>query len=416
MNNRFCNGDYYQHVVNKPDNINISKDFSNILIINSEDRDRYLYPNSNNYVINLNKTYSDVVEIELISIDYNYCRNTFDETNNNINISIDDELYKYDMPIGEYKSIDNIIDTFNTITKNSKDLEGRNTNISIELYNNLDKTYFIFENIETIPLCQILFKGDEKINNRIQRITSNSNTNKPELNTTYYKSINDISTNTFKYKQNTDGRMIGFSENDFSNKISLVQITQITQTLASIDNYHTISLAFTDNHECDRFYTLINIPNIKLEILGKDIGNIFGFSKKDSRNIQINNTVQLSNDALTNVITDIKSNIILSDISYNLKRDHTIYLDIKDLDRLNSNNKNIDNTFAAIPVNMDNKIYFDNTKTYGTIKYFNPVKRNLDKLEICFKDKNGNILQHNGKENCIVFAIKCLNDSNTIRN
>ena len=40
----------------------------NKLIINSEDRDRYLYPNSNNYVINLNKTYSDVVEIELISI------------------------------------------------------------------------------------------------------------------------------------------------------------------------------------------------------------------------------------------------------------------------------------------------------------------------------------------------------------
>ena len=87
---------------------------------------------------------------------------------------------------------------------------------------------------------------------------------------------------------------------------------------------------------------------------------------------------------------------------------------MNDLDRLNSYNKNIDSTFAAIPVKMSNKIYFDNTKTYGTIKYFNPPKRSLDRLEISFKDKKGNILEYTGKENSIVFAVKCLNDRNTI--
>lgn len=401
MSNRFINTDYYQHIINKPNIVNLSTDFSNILVINSDDRDRHLYPNSNEFIIELNNTYSDVIEIEIISIDYDYSRNTFDQSNNEIHISIDDISYKHSIPTGEYKNIDNVLTTFNNLTQNSKELGNRKTDISLGLYQNIDKTYFIFNNSETVPLCKVLYSGEQIIKNRIKRTEPDPN----PFNRTMFNNINDVETNIYNYKQQTDGSIIGFSEKNFSNSINPSNILQ-----AGEYNNYTITLQFSDNQEYDKLYNLINMPNIELEINGKNIGNILGF-KKDDNSIDIKNTVSL--DPITSSY-DIRSNIILSDISYNLKRDHTIYLDIKGLDRLASNNKFIDNTFAAIPVNMSTKIYFDNTKAYGTIKYFNPPKRYIDKLEICFKDKNGRTIEYMGKEHSIVLAIKCLNDKNNL--
>ena len=68
MSKIFPNSDYYQHVVNKPNITTMSTDFSNILVINSEDRNKYLYPNSNNFVTEIMDDFKDIVEIELISI------------------------------------------------------------------------------------------------------------------------------------------------------------------------------------------------------------------------------------------------------------------------------------------------------------------------------------------------------------
>ena len=62
-----------------------------------------------------------------------------------------------------------------------------------------------------------------------------------------------------------------------------------------------------------------------------------------------------------------------------------------------------------IPINKVNHNVFLNTKSHGTIKTFNPTLGSLDRLTISVKDRKGEILDYNGEEHIMMFAVKCLN-------
>ena len=98
---------------------------------------------------------------------------------------------------------------------------------------------------------------------------------------------------------------------------------------------------------------------------------------------------------------------------YDLSSDCFVVLDILELENVRSNSTPVDRAFAVIPL-----VFQHNTKNFvispsGGVppytKYFNPPLARLDRLTICFKDKDGNIVNFNGIENVLEFRIHTLN-------
>lgn len=401
--------DYYQVNINKPEIIKHFSDVSTILVINSLDRNKYLFPNPNNYIIEIDDNFRDVLEIELISIDYEYNRLIIDNSNSHLYFedTNNNYLYKIIMPNGIYDLQNEIVSKFNYIYGMTKGIDDNIKNDIVVKYNDiLDNMYFLinYDNINQINKLNLLYKGREL-----------------SYPSTLY---GDILTDTdiFEYRQKTNGKFFGFSEKDFSNKLKVLKLN-----IEYISNYdHKLIIEFLNSEEYNIFNNILSINDNDLIITFKNIDNlIYNINHSDIKGFKTNNEtnkieiIVTISSILQNIVIgnpDLCTNIILGDINYDLKRDLSIFLDIKELNRLNSKNKNVNNSFASIPVNHANKIYFDNTKNYGTIKYFNPPLRNMDKLSISFKDINGEVLENNGKENSIVFAIKCLNNQKSINN
>ena len=126
------------------------------------------------------------------------------------------------------------------------------------------------------------------------------------------------------------------------------------------------------------------------------------------------NNVALGYQAGTTNTTG-SSNIIIGDTIKTEERDKYVLLDIKELNRLKSTNTNIHDSYVKIPIAQSEQIYFNNTKNYGTVKYFNPILKTLDRLTIKIKDRGGKVLQSGGLDHTMVFAIKCLNNGNNLR-
>ena len=95
-------------------------------------------------------------------------------------------------------------------------------------------------------------------------------------------------------------------------------------------------------------------------------------------------------------------------------KDSYVLLDIQEFNRIECVNSNIQNSYVKIPVNQQEHIYFDNTKNHGTIKFFNPILKKLDRLTVKIKDRDGNILDCNGLDHTMVFAVKSLNSKNNL--
>ena len=91
---------YNTHVIPRPETIKIYNDYSQIVIVDSKDRNKYIYKNSNNYIIELNSQFNDVTEVELISMYYKYTNYEFNMNNNCIFITNDTQSIDTDVSIG----------------------------------------------------------------------------------------------------------------------------------------------------------------------------------------------------------------------------------------------------------------------------------------------------------------------------
>ena len=396
--------DYYNHVITTPSNIKRFSNYTNIMVVNSENRNKYLFPNSNSYVVEVEETLGDIIEIELISLDYEYNRRLFDNTNNEIYITHEQDniTYSISIPQGYYNTTQQVVNNFNNVY--NKNMETLTHSISLK-YSELHKAFYFINllNQNQNGEFKILYKGNE--------IAFPSNT--------YGSIIND--TDVYAYKNNTDGSYLGFSQNDFSNKLNT-----LTLGIENLQNniYH-LTIGFLNENALKQLVNIINTADSDMVLNFVDFrnnietgysisyNNILKFKEIDNTTlkIEVSLTSALENNFIAN--PKIYTNMILGDLSYNLKRDISICLEINELDRIKSNNVNIDKSFAVIDAHS-NKIIFDNTKAYGTIKYFNPPLKKLDRLTISFKDTKGNIIEHSGKENVITFAIKCINDKNNL--
>ena len=405
MNSNLFN--YSSHVIAQPQQIKPLTESSNIIIIDSKDRNKKLYSNSNDYTITFPNVFKDIVEIELISICYKYSNFKIDKTCNTIffdNNSTSENI-EVKLPDGNYT--DSELGSMFTNEFSNKQLPYK---ITMKYSSRLDRYYFLINNSDVYTLQ---FKG-EMSNYNSNLFTDNKNVT--------ISQNNQINT----YKKYTNGSYYGFSPNNFTNMLNVDKMT-ISATEDNGKYIHNLVLDFSDNKsyyqmaEAFNMYdnelkltivsgnTTYDIDNTKLQ---SDNTNTIKFKNENNKiNIMVvlneNLKIIFGNTVLN---PNIYTNIVVGDIMKTDLRDQYVLLDIKEFDRLVSINDNIHNSYVKIPVDMNHHQYFDNAKVHGTIKYFDPIMPSLDRFTIRIRDRNGQILNDNGLDHTMIFSVKCLND------
>tara|TARA_B100001758_G_scaffold246128_1_gene260519 strand:+ start:282 stop:1487 length:1206 start_codon:yes stop_codon:yes gene_type:complete len=395
---------YNSHIIPSPETVRPRNDHSQIIIVDSKDRNKFLYKNSNNYVAELNSQFYNVTEVELISMYYKFSNYEFNNNNNKLfitNNTTSDNL-SISLGIGNYtteKMITHLTYKFNSYCS----IKNINYEITPKYSSILDRFYFSINNTDKFTLN---FKGSEK--RYPSTLYGNTATN----------------TNIFSYKNNTNGVYFGFSENDFSNTYNLFSMK--IETTNTTDKIHKITLTIKDKTS---YYNLINVLNTQdtdMQIYFENSNNgintsytilyndLIGHEVVSDESISV--TLKLSENINNLLIINpiFYTNIVMGDIIRSDIKDSYVLLDIQEFNRLESLNSNIQNSYVKIPVNQNEHIYFDNTKNHGTIKYFNPILKKLDRLTIKIKDRDGNILDSNGLNHTMVFAVKSLNSKNNL--
>jgi len=392
---------YQSHFISKPDVIGSYSDYANIVIIDSKDRNKMLYRNANDYTITLKSPFYDVSEVELISIYYKYSHYEFDKRNNKIfikNISKDKQLT---VPIskGNY-TYEDLIKQFDNQYTNVVSMNNIGYSIYLKYSTIMDKYYFIVDNSD---IFSIDFKGNE--------VSYSANL--------YGNRQND--TGIFEYKKETNGKYFGFSANIFKNKLD-VNVINMTNTNTAIfehdikitfDNVNSYSQLIDSLQLFDSDMMITFIVNGSSKIISNT--NIKGFEILSANEVKIRIILDENMGSLVLQSPTIYTNIVVGDIMRSDDRDKYVLLDIKEFNRLHSLNDNIQNSYVKIPITQSEHIYYDNTKNYGTIKSFNPILKQLDRLSIKIKDRNGYIMDDNGLDHTMVFAIKCLNNKTNLR-
>ena len=406
MNSNLFN--YSSHVIAQPQQIKSHNESSNIIIIDSKDRNKKLYSNSNDYTITFPNVFRDIVEIELISICYKYSNFKIDKLCNTIfvnNNSTNDNL-EVKIPDGNYTDNELSIMFTNEFSNNLLQYK-----IDMKYSSRLNRYYFLINNSDIYTLQ---FKGDMS-NYNDNLFTDNKNVN--------ISQNNQVNT----YKKNTNGAYYGFSPDNFTNMLNIDKMNlEVTEENGKFN--HKLTLDFSDNKsyyqmtEALNMYdndlkltivagdTIYDIDNTKLQ---SDNTNTIKFKNEFNKiNIMVVLDVNLETIFNNNTVVNpnIYTNIIVGDIIKTDLRDQYVLLDIKEFDRLVSINDNIHNSYVKIPVDINNHQYFDNAKVHGTIKYFDPILPSLDRFTIKIRDRNGIILNDNGLDHTMIFSVKCLND------
>ena len=405
MNSNLFN--YSSHVIAQPQQIKPLTESSNIIIIDSKDRNKKLYSNSNDYTITFPNVFKDIVEIELISICYKYSNFKIDKTCNTIffdNNSTSENI-EVKLPDGNYT--DNELSTMFTNEFSNNQLQYK---ITMKYSSRLDRYYFLINNSDVYTLK---FKG-EMSNYNSNLFTDNKNVT--------ISQNNQINT----YKKYTNGSYYGFSPNNFTNMLNVDKMT-ISATEDNGKYIHNLVLDFSDNKSYYQMAEAFNMYDNELKLtivsgtttydinntkLQSDNTNTIKFKNENNKiNIMVvlgENLESIFSNTVLN--PNIYTNIVVGDIIKTDLRDQYVLLDIKEFDRLVSINDNIHNSYVKIPVDMNHHQYFDNAKVHGTIKYFDPILPSLDRFTIRIRDRNGQILSDNGLDHTMIFSVKCLND------
>ena len=91
-----------------------------------------------------------------------------------------------------------------------------------------------------------------------------------------------------------------------------------------------------------------------------------------------------------------------------------VVLDISELNNKHSNNNALNKCFIEVPLGNSRVIHFESTES-NSVVYFNPIKKEINKLTVKFRDLNYDILDNNfGNDYILVFNIKQLNSSGTL--
>jgi hypothetical protein len=377
---------YDQHIFKPPERNETFGRIPKKLFIDSSDRNcnKYLHPN--NYVYELNTEYKDVISIELSQGCIPRTGYIITEDNNKLYLQEQlGETIVITIPVGNYDET--------TLTPNLEKL----INDSPDTQN----TY----NVNVDPLTR-KFNITSSLNNGIFRLLNNCCKCK-DLDDTVCKDCDSCEicrkNNCNKYIPDSISKNLGFDKVNFLFARGVViNAEQINATTLRIN---ACGAKFTEDFEpylgittgiafaniIDEFYTISSITDDNtMEVTGNT-----GVDLNDFRNSLI-----YANNYTANNIYD------LEDAKY-------IILEIEHLDNLDSNNKDVDNSYGVIfftvPQNANNVIVNGDLPRLGIQKYFNPPLSTLDRLRIRFLKPDGSLYDFNGRDHALEFEVITLN-------
>lgn len=358
---------YDQHII-KPPKTNVTHGrIPDTEIICSEDRDYTISPEPNNYVVKLKDEYKNVTSISLANASIPNSSYLVNSRNNKIYFfeSMCEKLIA-EIPEGDYN-----------ITDLANEIGNKMTEISIQ--NNIsgsNSTYVA--GIDTLT-NKFYIESDLKGGDKLFGLCFNGG-NEP-----YNTKTRPV------YPKFSMGKLLGYSRRNF-----LYSEGQVTLMLGSDIIIGNSNTKFTSDfkvgdyiyiEELDQHFTILSIED--------------------------NNEMKVDSTALFNVVNvNIVKGNHRSPNKFNLAPDNFIILDIRELENVRSNTTAIDRSFSIIPMTSKQNEYTYICPIGGIpkyIKYFNPPLARLDRLTICFKDKNGNIINFNGIDHLLEFKIHTLN-------
>lgn len=326
------------------------------LCIDSRDRNTKNYPNSNNYRLNLEKVYKDVISIELTKAIIPQTGYIINHHNNKIHIQETNNITVIiSIPVGNYT-----ITTFTTALQNAIN--------SAVTAGNLASTYTISVNTTNnkIKLSSDLSGGDG-----------------------IFKLI--FADNSNKYPSGSMGYQIGFNQKNYL----FAQGTVIADGTTILTGTNT---NFSD----------ILVAGDVVRIDGD--ASVYTISTVDSN-------TQLTMTGAVTTTSGVSKNMILgahvAPNFYNLTGDSYVLLHIDELERHDGVKNSIQNAFTTIPfpsqVGSVEYILNDKLGNSKDIRYFNPPFGKMDRLTISFRDYNNNLYDFNGRDHYLEFEVYMLN-------
>lgn len=357
------NPTYNQHIIKPPKENVTHGSIYDTEVICSEDRDYTIYPDPSRYVIKLKDIYKNVTAVTLFNACIPNSSYIINQNNNKIYFRETCEIYIAEIPVGDYT-----IDELCTVIGETMTEVSKNNNSNFSTYT------ASYDNITGKVCISSDLKGGEHIFS-LDFCGPSENFNGKKRNTYPSKSI---------------GKVIGFSRKHFLYAAGLSNITFNSTTI-----YGNEKSEFTKDfkpgdiffvEQCDQIFTVNSVINDTILTVNETpLNNCYNVQLAKGKHCASN--------------------------KYDLRPDCFIVLHILELENIRSNISSIDRSFVTIPMISSEKNFLISS-TSGTpsyVKYFNPPLSRLDRLTICFKDKNGNIIDFNGLEHYLEFHIHTLN-------
>lgn len=432
---------------------------SKILVVDSRNRDLIKYPEPNKYIYNFIEEYKRIHSIELLYTMVPKSQYLINSSNNIIYLNYNNNNYIIYVPEGNYnQNINNSIEfpPNNIDIKSfiSKNLDYQINNVFAK-YNELDNFFkCLYDNNKNkyyFYYSGYISDNDIINNQNIPKFSLNFDGNINKI-YTYENGIKFLKEEKQLYKKNSIGAILGFNPipNDIRNgnyycntevipinfhynnkKITLTVdnknlFEKIYETIIS-NNPEISRLVLSDDNNFNSKVDILNFTNninrvSHISFTGKSINyyNIYNYYNNPSNNRdpwkldsidRNNNKIIISTNSYTGNMANensskiyIRFSYIVGDNNANLDGEDYVLLNIDELDKLDSNNTSIQNSYELITFSNNLQI-FEHSQGYGTIKLFNPVLSKLDKFQISFKNFDGSDYNFNGREHCLVFVV-----------
>lgn len=389
------NPTYDQFIIKPPERNKTHGRIGVKLVIDSRDRDKVLYPDTNNYKYYTPEEYKDVVSAELVLGEFpNSGYNLYDK-NNQMIIESGSILEKIIVPPGEYNnsSLINLLngskgDLFSEFTKQ---------NIYFNFYFDTDTSKIKIQSNK-----EFSFNLDYNIHDRFRKC------NQGDIDK-YYESI----------KYYSIDNVIGFSrkkhtgENKYSNdecepNLTTITISSVTPGAISPNGYNTFEADLNTTFDARQVF---NIG----DYIDDSVSNTY-------RIIEIINKSKI-------VVEDINGSggpaasfspyyAIFATHAYDIECPQYVILDIPQFHYLKSVEASIAKSFVVIPLRPGCKTILDSGRISldKEIKYFNPPLARLSSLDIRFLRYDGSYYNFEGRNHMFILKITTLNQPGKYNN